>query len=64
MALAVFPLRGVVSTGSGEGHCHLGLHEHSGTGEEGAVGADSCSGGKVPWEKVNGWDVGVCPIKM
>ena len=53
--------RGMSSTGSGEGCHHLGLGECSGTGEEGATGADGCSIGKAPCDKLNGWDMGVCP---
>ena len=46
--------RGISSTGSGEGcHC-LGLGERSGTGEEGATGADGSSIGEAPCDKVNG----------
>ena len=51
-----------MSTGSGEGCYHLGLGECSGAGEEGATGADGCSVGEAPCDKVNGWDVGACPI--
>ena len=54
--------RGVSSTGSDEGcHC-LGLGECSGAGEVEAAGADGCSVGMAPCERVNGWDVGACPI--
>ena len=63
VALDVVPPRGVSSTGSGEGCCHLGLGECSGTGE-GAAGADGCSIGEAPCDKVNGWDMGACPINM
>ena len=64
VALDVVPPRGMSSTGSGEGCCLLGLGECSGAGEEGATGADSCSIGEAPCDKVNGWDVGACPINM
>ena len=58
VALDVVPPRGILSTGSGEGCHHLGLGESSGAGEEGATGADSCSVGEAPCDKVNGWEVG------
>ena len=62
--LVVVPPRGMLSTGSGEG-CHLlGLGECSGTREEGAAVADGCSIGEAPCDKVNGWDVGACPINI
>ena len=62
VALDVAPPRGLSSIGSGEGcHC-LALGECSGTGEEGAAGVDGCSIGEAPCDKVNGWDVGACPI--
>ena len=64
VALDVVPPRGMSSTGSGKG-CHLlGLEECSGAGEEGATRADGCSIGEAPCDKVNGWDVGACPINM
>ena len=50
--------------GLGEG-CHLlGLGDCSGDSAGGAAGADGCSTGEAPCDKVNGWDVGACPIKM
>ena len=56
--------RSMLSTGSGEG-CHLlGLGECSGTGEEGAAGADGCLIGEAPCDKVNGWHVCACPINI
>ena len=56
--------RGMLSAGSGEG-CHLlGLGDCSGTGVGGAAEVDSCSTGEAPCDKVNGWDVGACSIKM
>ena len=61
VALDVAPPTGMLSTGSGEGCCILGLGECSGTGEEGAAVADGCSVG-APCDKVNGWDMGACPI--
>ena len=62
VALDVVPLGGKTATGSGEGcHC-LGLGECPGTGGEGATGADTCSVEEAPCEKLNGWDVGACPI--
>ena len=64
VALDMVPPRGMSSTGSGEG-CHLlGLGECSGTREEGATGGDGCSIGEAPCDKVNGWDMGACPINM
>ena len=54
--------RGMLSPGSGEGCCLLDLRECSDTGEEGATWADGCSLGEAPGDKVNGWDVGTCPI--
>ena len=62
VALDMVPPRGVLSTGSGKGCCHLGLGECSGAVEEGTTGADGCSIGEAPCDKVNGWDVGACPI--
>ena len=62
VALDVVPPRGMLSTGSGEGCCCLGLGECSGTGEEGATGEDGCSIGEAPCDKVNGWDMGARPI--
>ena len=56
--------RGMLSVGSGEGCCLLGLGDCSGTGAGGAAGVDGCSAGEVPCDKVNGWDMGACPIKM
>ena len=64
VVLDVVPPRGKSSTGSGEGYCLLGLGECSGTREEGAAGADSCSIGEAPCDKVNGWDMGACPINI
>ena len=64
VALDVVPPRGVSSTGSGEGFHLLGLGKCPRTGEEGATGADSCSIGEAPCDKVNGWDMGACPINM
>ena len=46
----------------GLGGCLLGLGEQSGAREGGAAGADSCSLVEAPGDKVNGWDVGTCPI--
>ena len=64
VALDVVPPRGMLSTGSGEG-CHLlGLGECSGTSRGGAAEADGCSVGEALCDKVNGWDVGACPINM
>ena len=56
--------RGMLSTGSGEGCCLLDLGECSGTGAGGAAEADGCLAGEAPCDKVNGWDMGVCPINM
>ena len=64
VALDVVPPRGMSFTGSGEG-CHLlGLEECLGAGEEGTTVANGCSVGEAPCDKVNGWDVGACPINM
>ena len=61
VALDVVPLGGETSTGSGEGCCYLGLGAWSGTGEEGATGADTCSEEEAPCERLKGWDVSTCP---
>ena len=50
--------------GLGKGVAFLGLGECSGTSEGGAAEADSCLVGEAPCDKVNGWDVGACPINM
>ena len=50
------------STRSGEEYCCLGLGECLGTGEEGAMGVDTCSEEEAPCESLNGWDVSACPI--
>ena len=55
-------LGGEMSTGSGEGCCHLGLDECPGAGGERATGADTCSVQEAPCERLNGWDIGACPI--
>ena len=62
VALDVVPPKGMSSTGSGEGCHYLGLGEHLDAGEEGATGADGCSVGDAPCEKVDGWNMGACPI--
>ena len=61
VALDVVPPRGMLSTGSGEGCCLLGLGNCLGTGAGGAAWADSCSPGEVPCGKMNGWDMSGCP---
>ena len=53
---------GKTSTGSGEECCHLGLDKCSGTGGEGARAVGSCSEEEAPCERLNGRDVGACPI--
>ena len=64
VALDVVLLRGMPSTGSGKG-CHLlGLGACSGTGTGGAAETNGCLVGEAPCDKVNGWDVGACPINM
>ena len=63
VALDVVLPRGMLSAGSGEGCCLLGLVDCSGTGTGRAAGADGCSTGEAPCDKVNRWDVGACPIK-
>ena len=50
--------------GLGRGVISWAWGEHSGTGEEGATGADGCSIGGAPCDKVNGWDVGACSTNM
>ena len=40
----------------------MGLGECSGTGGEGAMGADTCLEEEGPCERLNGWDVSACPI--
>ena len=55
-------LGGMLSTGSAERCCCLGLGECLGTGEEGATGADGCSIVETACDKVNGWDWGAHPI--
>ena len=60
VALDMVLLGGRTSTRSGEGCCHLGLGECSGTGGEGAMGADTCSEEEAPCERLNGWDISVC----
>ena len=60
--LDVVPSRGMSSTRSGEGCCCLDLDECSGAGEAGATGADGCLVGEAPCDKINGWDMGACPI--
>ena len=64
VALDMVLPRGMLSTGSWEGCCLLGLGDCSGTGVGGAAGADGCSTGEAPCDEVNGWDVGAWPIKM
>ena len=67
VTLVVVPPRGMLSTGSGEGCCLLGLGDCLGTGMRGAAeaaGGDCSSAGEVLCDNVNGWDVGACPNKM
>ena len=54
VALDVVPPTSMSSMGSGERCCLLGLGECSGTSKGGAAGADSCSAGEAPCDKVNG----------
>ena len=61
VALDVVLPRGMLSTGSGEGCCLLSLGDCLGTGMGKAPGEDCGSAGVVPCDKMNGWDVGVCP---
>ena len=61
VALDVVPLGGETSIGSGEGCCCLGLGECSGTGEEGAMGADTCLEEEASCERLKGWDISACP---
>ena len=54
VALDIVLPRGMLSTGSEE-ECHFwGLEEYSDAGEGGAAGADGCSAGEAPCDKVNG----------
>ena len=63
VTLDVVPPRGMLSTGSGEGCCLLGLGDCLGTGAGGTAGADCSSAGEVLCDKVSGWDVGACTNK-
>ena len=49
VALDVVPPRGMLSTGSGEGCCLLGLGDFSGTSAGGAAEAESCSAEVIRW---------------
>ena len=62
VALDVVPLGGETSTGSGKGCCHLGLGEHSGMGGEAVMGTGTCSEEEASCERLNGRDIGACPI--
>ena len=62
VVLDVVLSKGMMSTRSGEGCCHLGWGECSGAREEGATGAGACAVEEVPCERVNGWNMGSCPI--
>ena len=55
---------GMLSTGSGEGHCLLGLGYCLGTsvGETAVVGCSST--GEVLYGKMSGGNRGVCPSRM
>ena len=64
VALDMVPLGGETFTGSGEGCCHLGLDKCLGARGEGAMGVNICSEGEAPCERLNGWDIGACPINM
>ena len=64
VALDVVPTRGMLAMGSAKESCLLDLGDCSGAGTGGAAEADSCSTGEVPCDKVNRWDVGVCPNKI
>ena len=50
VALHMVPPRGETSIGSGEGCHYLGLGEHSGTGGEGFMGANTCLEGEASCE--------------
>ena len=54
VVLDMVPPRGMLSTGSGEGCCLLGLGDCLGTGAGGAAGVDCSSTGEVLCDKVNG----------
>ena len=62
VAWDVVPPEGGTSARSGQGCCHLGLSECSGTGEEAAMRADACSEGGSLWG-LSGVDIGACPIR-
>ena len=51
--------------GSWEGCCLLGLVDCSGAGVGGAAEVQTVALlGQAPCDKVNGWEMGACPIKM
>ena len=54
VALDVVPPRGMLSTGSGEGSCLLGLGECSDTSAGGTAEVGGCSVGEAPCDKENG----------
>ena len=53
-----------MSTGSGEGCCTAWVWLNAQAQEgSGATGADTCSVEDAPCERLNGWDVGACPMQ-
>ena len=64
VALDVVPPKGMMSPRCGERCHHLHWGECSGAREEGATGADTYSVEEAPCERVNGRNMGTCPINM
>ena len=56
--------KGVLSTGSGEGYCLLGLKDCLATGVGEAAEAGCSSTGEALCNRMNEGDGGVCPNKM
>ena len=63
VAFGVAPPIGVLSTGSGEGCCLLGLGDCLGAGEGEMVVVSCPSVGEVPCSEMSGGDRGDCPSK-
>ena len=64
VAFRVVPPMGMLSTGSGEGCCLLGLGDCLSAGVGGAAGGGCYSMGEVLHGRVSGGNGGVCPNKM
>ena len=62
VALDVVPPRGMLSTVSGEGCHHLGLEGMLRCRRRRSCWGRQLLNGEAPCDKVNGWDVGACPI--